>query len=53
LGATLGVGANPRAAPDRRSTNVLDESDLRSYRTLLAQSDDLSGERPRFDGLGG
>jgi 7,8-dihydropterin-6-yl-methyl-4-(beta-D-ribofuranosyl)aminobenzene 5'-phosphate synthase len=41
LGTTLGVGANPRAASDRGSTNVLDESDLRSYRTLLAQSDDL------------
>ena len=42
LGATLGVSANPRATSDRRSTNVLDESDLRSYRTLLAHSDDLS-----------
>jgi 7,8-dihydropterin-6-yl-methyl-4-(beta-D-ribofuranosyl)aminobenzene 5'-phosphate synthase len=42
LGTTLGVGANPRATSDRRATNVLDESDLRSYRTLLAQGDDLS-----------
>jgi len=42
LGTTLDVGANPRAT-NRRSTHVLDESDLRSYRTLLAESDDLSG----------
>ena len=42
LGTTLGVGANPRATSDRRSTNVLDENDLRSYRMLLAQSDDLN-----------
>jgi len=45
LGTTLSVGANPRAASDRGSTNVLDESDSRSYRTLLAQSDDLSDNR--------
>jgi 7,8-dihydropterin-6-yl-methyl-4-(beta-D-ribofuranosyl)aminobenzene 5'-phosphate synthase len=42
LGTTLGVGANPRATSDRRSINVLDENDLRSYRMLLAQSDDLN-----------
>jgi hypothetical protein len=42
LGTTLGVSANPRDTYDRRSANVLDESDLRSYRTLLAHSDDLS-----------
>jgi 7,8-dihydropterin-6-yl-methyl-4-(beta-D-ribofuranosyl)aminobenzene 5'-phosphate synthase len=42
LGTTLGVSATPRATTDRRSTNVLDESELRSYRTLLAHSDDLS-----------
>jgi len=42
LGTTLDVGANPRAT-NRRSTHVLDESDLRSYRTLLAESDDLRG----------
>ena len=42
LGTTLGVGANPGAASDRRSTNVLDESDLGRYRTLLAESDDSS-----------
>ena len=45
LGTTLGVGVNPRAVSDRGSTNVLDESDLRTYRTLLAQSDDLSDSR--------
>jgi 7,8-dihydropterin-6-yl-methyl-4-(beta-D-ribofuranosyl)aminobenzene 5'-phosphate synthase len=42
LGTTLDLGANPRAASDRRATGVLDEGDLRTYRTLLAQSDDLS-----------
>jgi 7,8-dihydropterin-6-yl-methyl-4-(beta-D-ribofuranosyl)aminobenzene 5'-phosphate synthase len=40
LGTTLGMGANPGAASNRDSTNVLDESDLRTYHTLLAQSDD-------------
>jgi len=42
LGTTLDLGANPRAASDRRATGVLDEVDLRTYRTLLARSDDLS-----------
>jgi 7,8-dihydropterin-6-yl-methyl-4-(beta-D-ribofuranosyl)aminobenzene 5'-phosphate synthase len=42
LGTTLNLGANPRAASHRRAGGVLDEDDLRSYRTLLAQSDDLS-----------
>jgi 7,8-dihydropterin-6-yl-methyl-4-(beta-D-ribofuranosyl)aminobenzene 5'-phosphate synthase len=42
LGTTLNLGANPRVASDRRAIGVLDESDLRTYRTLLAQSDDLS-----------
>jgi 7,8-dihydropterin-6-yl-methyl-4-(beta-D-ribofuranosyl)aminobenzene 5'-phosphate synthase len=42
LRTMLEVDGNPRAATDRRSTNVLGESDLRSYRTLLAQSDDSS-----------
>jgi 7,8-dihydropterin-6-yl-methyl-4-(beta-D-ribofuranosyl)aminobenzene 5'-phosphate synthase len=42
LGTTLDLGANPRAASARRTTGVLDEVDLRTYRTLLAQSDDLS-----------
>lgn len=41
LGATLDLGANPRVASDRRAVGVLDESDLRTYRALLAQSDDL------------
>ena len=41
LGTTLDLGANPRAASDRRAIGVLDEGDLRTYRTLLAQSDDL------------
>jgi 7,8-dihydropterin-6-yl-methyl-4-(beta-D-ribofuranosyl)aminobenzene 5'-phosphate synthase len=46
LGTTLDLGANPRAASDRRATGVLDEGDLRTYRTLLAQSDDLSEGGP-------
>ena len=41
LGTTLGVGANPRAEPNPRVSNILNEGDLRSYRTLLAQSDDF------------
>jgi 7,8-dihydropterin-6-yl-methyl-4-(beta-D-ribofuranosyl)aminobenzene 5'-phosphate synthase len=41
LGTTLGVGATPRAEPDRNAANVLDEGDLLSYRTLLANSADL------------
>jgi 7,8-dihydropterin-6-yl-methyl-4-(beta-D-ribofuranosyl)aminobenzene 5'-phosphate synthase len=40
LGTTLGVGADRRADSDRSATYAMDESDLRSYRTLLAQSDD-------------
>lgn len=45
---TLEVDGNPRAATDRRSTNVLGESDLRSYRTLLprAMTRALGGSRP-------
>src|SRR5260221_11444007 len=42
LGTTLNLGSNPRAASHRRAGGVLDEGDLRIYRTLLAQSDDLS-----------
>ena len=41
LGTTLGMGAHPRAESDRSAIYALDASDLRSYRTLLAQSDDL------------
>jgi 7,8-dihydropterin-6-yl-methyl-4-(beta-D-ribofuranosyl)aminobenzene 5'-phosphate synthase len=48
LGTTLDLGANPRAASDRRATGVLDESDLGTYRTLLAQSDDLSDGGPEI-----
>ena len=42
LGTTLGVGANPRAESDPTAIYSLDESDLQSYRTLLAHSDDLN-----------
>jgi hypothetical protein len=48
LGTTLDLGANPRAASDRRATGVLDEGDLRTYRTLLPQSDDLSDGGPEI-----
>jgi 7,8-dihydropterin-6-yl-methyl-4-(beta-D-ribofuranosyl)aminobenzene 5'-phosphate synthase len=48
LGTTLDLGANPRAASDRRATGVLDEGALRIYRTLLAHSDDLSDGGPKI-----
>ena len=41
LGTTLGVGAVPRAESDRGA--ALNEDDLRSYRMLLASSDDFKG----------
>jgi 7,8-dihydropterin-6-yl-methyl-4-(beta-D-ribofuranosyl)aminobenzene 5'-phosphate synthase len=46
LGTTLDLGANPRTASDRHASGVLDESDLRTYRTLIAQSDDVSDGGP-------
>jgi 7,8-dihydropterin-6-yl-methyl-4-(beta-D-ribofuranosyl)aminobenzene 5'-phosphate synthase len=45
LGITLGLGTNPRAA-SQGATNGLNDSDLRSYRALLAQSDDSSHSQP-------
>ncbi len=48
LGTTLNLGGNPRASSDRRAGGVLDEGDLRTYRTLLAQSDDLSDGGPEI-----
>lgn len=48
LGTTLVLGANPRTASDRRASGILDEADLRIYRTLLAQSDDLSDGGPEI-----
>jgi len=48
LGTTLNLGANPRAASHRRAGGVLDEVDLRTYRTLLAQSDDLRDGGPEI-----
>jgi 7,8-dihydropterin-6-yl-methyl-4-(beta-D-ribofuranosyl)aminobenzene 5'-phosphate synthase len=41
LGTMLSLGANPRAATNQGGGPVLDAGDSRSYRTLLAQSDDL------------
>ena len=46
LGTILDLGANPRTASDRRASGVLDKSDLRTYRTLIAQSDDVSDGEP-------
>ena len=51
LGTTLGVGAIPRPEPNPRVSNIPSEGDLRSYRTLLAQSHDLNdrgSEAPRL-----
>ena len=42
LGTTLDLGANPRVAADQGTIGVPDEIDLRTYRTLLAETDDLS-----------
>ncbi len=42
LGMILGVGANPRAESDLAATSRLDKSDLRSYRNLSAENDDMS-----------
>jgi 7,8-dihydropterin-6-yl-methyl-4-(beta-D-ribofuranosyl)aminobenzene 5'-phosphate synthase len=46
LGTTLGVGAHPRVESDSRVSNILSEGDLRSYRALLAQSDDFKDRGP-------
>jgi 7,8-dihydropterin-6-yl-methyl-4-(beta-D-ribofuranosyl)aminobenzene 5'-phosphate synthase len=45
LGTTLYLGATPRTASDRRASGV-EESDLRTYRTLIAQSDDEIDDEP-------
>jgi 7,8-dihydropterin-6-yl-methyl-4-(beta-D-ribofuranosyl)aminobenzene 5'-phosphate synthase len=44
LGTTLAVGAVPRAESDRSA--ALNEDDLRSYRKLLASSDDFKDSAP-------
>ena len=44
LGATLGAGANPLSASDRNAVSAMGEGDLRSYRRLLAHSDDMEIE---------
>jgi 7,8-dihydropterin-6-yl-methyl-4-(beta-D-ribofuranosyl)aminobenzene 5'-phosphate synthase len=41
LGTTLNLGAHPRTAAERHASGVLEEGDLRTYRTLIAQSEDL------------
>jgi 7,8-dihydropterin-6-yl-methyl-4-(beta-D-ribofuranosyl)aminobenzene 5'-phosphate synthase len=44
LGTTLSVGTVPRVASDGGA--AMNEDDLRSYRILLASSDDLGGSTP-------
>jgi 7,8-dihydropterin-6-yl-methyl-4-(beta-D-ribofuranosyl)aminobenzene 5'-phosphate synthase len=51
LGTTMGIGAVPRVTSDRSATAVLDEGDLRSYRTLLALNDDLRNGGPETESL--
>jgi 7,8-dihydropterin-6-yl-methyl-4-(beta-D-ribofuranosyl)aminobenzene 5'-phosphate synthase len=41
LGVTLSIGARPRAASNRSGAAALEDADSRSYRALLARSDDL------------
>jgi len=41
LGTTLGVGANPRAESDPKASSNLSEGDLRSYRALLGEDEDV------------
>jgi len=41
LGNTLSIDANPRAASSEDVSHVLDDGDSRSYRSLIARSDDL------------
>jgi 7,8-dihydropterin-6-yl-methyl-4-(beta-D-ribofuranosyl)aminobenzene 5'-phosphate synthase len=40
LGSTLSVGPSPRAASSPGGAPALDDGDSRTYRTLLARSDD-------------
>ena len=42
VGTTLDLSANPRDASEPRASGVLEESDVGAYRTLLAESDDMS-----------
>ena len=46
LGTTLSVGANPRAESDPKASSNLSDGDLRSYRALLAKSDDIKESGP-------
>src|SRR6202165_797862 len=54
LGTMLDVGANPRTASAPSATNILSDDDLRTYRTLLARSDELwDGDREEGSREGG
>jgi len=46
LGTTLSVGANPRAESNSDVSRKLSGGDLRTYRALLAQSDDFDKRGP-------
>ena len=43
-GTVIVLGAKPQALTDQAATFAMDEEDLRTYRALLAQSDDIHDE---------
>jgi hypothetical protein len=50
----LDVGANPRTASTLKASNSLSDGDLRTYRTLLARSDEFrDGDREHGSREGG
>ena len=51
LGTTLGVGANPRADADPKAAGNLSAGDARSYRALLARSDEFEVRGPEVERL--
>jgi 7,8-dihydropterin-6-yl-methyl-4-(beta-D-ribofuranosyl)aminobenzene 5'-phosphate synthase len=51
LGTTVDLGATPRTASDRRASRTLDNIDLRTYRALIDQSDDVSDRGPETSHL--
>lgn len=51
LGTTLIVGATPRAEAEPQASRNLSEDDLRSYRALLARSDEFDGRSPAANWL--
>ena len=51
LGTVLVLGAQPRALTDQAVPFAMDQEDLRTYRALLAQSDDDAAAPPTLIGL--